>query len=474
MEIYIAGGGLVPFGKHPETMQELMGRAAEGAFEDARGLGLSRESVDAIVVGILNPAEFLDEGNSASLIADYLGFRGAAAWRVETASSTGAAALHSACHALLSGTHETVLVLAGEKQSHSSTPQVTSLLARMIDRSERQMGASMVCLAALITAYYAQANGMSAGEIENVLGRIAVKNRRNGKDNPFAHMGHEITLDRHANSRFVSTPLRLFDCGPISDGAAALLLTRKKTRARISGLGHSTDTQAISRRASLDSFGATKRAAAKAYRMAGVGPGDIQLAEIHDAFTAIELISSEDLGLFPKGGYAGALSSGLPDKGGSLPINASGGLLSRGHPIGASGLAQVVELYKRLGSEGIRRDGPPARGITLSMGGLATNNLVTIVETADAPPPSDTPDSYLPPPERATVPIGAPVPPAGVVKASTVLHTPPQGFDPPLFFALVEGEAAGFRRTVLARSPRTLEAGERVSLSENPGGVFVE
>ncbi|MDA1000604.1 MAG: beta-ketoacyl synthase N-terminal-like domain-containing protein [bacterium] len=475
MGIFIAGGGMTRFGKRAERMQLLMEEAAAEAFDEARPHGITREDVDSVVVGMLNPAEFLDEGNSASLIADHLGLTGAAAWRVETASSTGAAALQSACLAILSGRYETVLVLGGEKESQQSTSDVTARLARMIDRSERQMGATMVALAALVSEYYRRQRGIGDAEWEDLRGRIAVKNRGNGAHNPYAQFRRPITLAHHAASRFVSTPLRLFDCGPISDGATAMLLTSRRAPHRIAGLGHATDTQALSRRRSMISFEANRRAARAAYRMAGAGPGDMDIAEVHDAFTVIEIFSAEDLGLFPPGGYGDALRSGRIEIGGALPVNASGGLISRGHPIGASGLAQVVELHRQLGRDGIRAGQPPRRGIALSMGGLATNNLVTIIESEDAPPPEDTP----PPPEDASaaqgwVPIGAPPPRRGVIRAATTLHTPPAGFDPPLYFGLAEGEAEHGRRTVLVRAARALAPGEEIGLVQRPDGLFAE
>ncbi len=473
MDVHIAGGGLSAFRKRTEPMAFLMEEAAEEAFEEAGRHGISRESVDAVVVGILNPSEFLDQGNSAALIADHLGLTGAAAWRVETASSTGAAALHSACHAVLSGLHRNVLVLGGEKSTQRATPQVTSRLARMIDRSERRMGATMAARAALVMEHYRNDHELSAERCEALRGRIAVKNRRNGCTNPYAHLRRPITMEQHAASRPVSTPLRVLDCGPISDGAAALIVTAGGAPVRLAGLGHATDTLALSRRASFAACASTQRAAAAAYRMAGVGPGDIHMAEIHDAFTAIELFSAEDLGLFPPGGHAAALTAGRTEAGGDIPINLSGGLLSRGHPIGASGLAQVVEAHRRLGREGLRAGGAPMRAIALSMGGLATNNYVTIIEMEGAPPPADRPIAPPPPDRSGLAPIGALPPVRGTVRAASTLHNAPEGFEGPLHFGLVEGEAGGRRRTVLVRAKAALEAGEEVRLEEREEGVFV-
>ena len=180
---------------------------------------------------------------------------------------------------------------------------------------------------------------------------MAVKNHYNGSLNPYAQFRKEITREDYFKSQMVSYPLRLYDCAPITDGASAVVLTSEPTGIKVSGIGHATDTSAMRHRASLTSFNSTKEAALKAYTMAQRNPSDIQFAEVHDAFTLFEIIGTEDLGFFPPGEGWKALDEGKTQLRGSLPINPSGGLKSRGHPVGASGLAQMVEIVWQLRGE---------------------------------------------------------------------------------------------------------------------------
>src|SRR5262249_6620605 len=184
-----------------------------------------------------------------------------------------------------------------------------------------------------------------------------------------------------------ATPLRLYDCSPITDGAAALVLTGDKTDVKLAGIGQGTGPLSLRERDTFTSFPATQIAAARAYQMAGVSPQSIDFAEIHDAFTPFEIITSEDLGFFAPGKGGEAALDGKTALSGSLPINPSGGLKARGHPVGASGLAQIVEVTKTLrGQSHSKRTFH--RGLTQSTGGLGTNNFVTILERSDAAPKS--------------------------------------------------------------------------------------
>ena len=179
----------------------------------------------------------------------------------------------------------------------------------------------------------------------------------------------------------VSDPLRLYDCAPISDGACACVLTSKKKDIRVSGLGHATDTLSLQHRDSLTGFSATQNAAKMAYSMAKIHSKDVDVAEVHDAFTSFEIIDTEDLGFFKKGYGGQALKDGITALEGDLPINPSGGLKARGHPVGASGLAQIVEIYWQLKGLAEKRQVDSAKiGLAQSIGGLANNNLITILE----------------------------------------------------------------------------------------------
>jgi hypothetical protein len=267
---------------------------------------------------------------------------------------------------------------------------------------------------------------------------VALKNHRNGSHNALAQFQKPISREAYLGSKLVATPLRLYDCAPITDGAAALVLTADKTDVRLAGIGHGTGPVSLRHRETFTSFPATRIAAARAYRMAGVSPADIDFAEVHDAFTPFEIISTEDLGFFPAGKGGEAVLEGKTALDGILPINPTGGLKARGHPVGASGLAQVVEAAKVLkGESTIKKN--VKRGLTQSTGGLATNNFVTILERADAPAAKE-PAAPLPlanAPGRQVVTGKTPLSDDGVIETFTTLYVTPDGFLPPLALALV-------------------------------------
>ena len=370
-DVWIAGAGMTRFGKREETLQDLMAEAALAALGAA-----SVEIPDAIVVATMNPEEFVGEGNFASHIATYLGFSHVPALRVETATSSGAAALFAGFAAVAAGLQRSVLVVGGEKMTHLSTPRVSELISRSIDPHERSYGATMPALAGLVTRVLMAKLGVSLREIS----QVAVKNHANALLNPFAHFQKRVTLDDVLESRVVADPLRLLHCCPISDGAAALLLTAERTGIRIAGIGQGADYLAVRYRDSLTSFRATQAAAEAAYRMAGFGPERVEVAEVHDAFAPFELIALEDLGLLPPGKAVRATMSGETALDGRLPVNPSGGLKARGHALAATGLAQLVELVWQLTGSATGRQVEARVALAHSIGGLATNNWVTLLE----------------------------------------------------------------------------------------------
>lgn len=436
-EVYVAGCGLTKFGKSSQSLPELFCEAATRALE-ACGL-----EVEALYIGVMDPEEFIGESNIASQITDALGMTGVPALRVETASSAGAAALHAAYHAVASGYYRRVLVLGGEKMTHLSTSATTRILAGVIDPEERRCGATMPALAAMITERYRKRYRLSQSHLERVLCRVAMKNHRNGSYNSYAQFQNPITEKDYFSSKLVSTPLRLFDCSPITDGAAAMILTAERTDVLVSGIGHGTGRLSLRGRESFTSFRATQVAAARAYHMAGVTPQDIDFAEVHDAFTPFEIISTEDLGFFPVGKGWQAADQGKTSLEGVLPINPSGGLKSRGHPIGASGVAQVVEVVWQLRGESkpkLKRE--PRRALAQSTGGLASNNFVTILERPDTPrrvqniPAPFSPLSARAPQARKEA-QPTKLSDEGRIETFTILYVTPDGFLPPLALALI-------------------------------------
>jgi len=268
--------------------------------------------------------------------------------------------------------------------------------------------------------------------------------------------------------------LRTYDCAPITDGAVAVVLTTEKKLIRVSGLGHATDTLAVRNRDSFTSFRSTRLAAQQAYNMAKVNPQDISLAEVHDAFTPFEIIGTEDLGFFPpKKGWK-AIGEGLTSIKGKIPINPSGGLKARGHPVGASGLAQIAEVVWQLrGALEPSRQVQGARiGLSQNIGGLANNNLVTILERTD---------SYRPVPvywqplfdpgntETKEISEQAPATNYGTLETFTTLYTTPEGVPSPLTLGFVR---TNDQKMVLARARQeNLKIGQRVQL-EREGDLF--
>jgi acetyl-CoA C-acetyltransferase len=372
-DVWVAGAGMTRIGRRSEPLQDLMAEAALDALAVA---GL--EQPDAVVVATMNPEEFVGDGNFASNVASYLGLSQVPAIRVETATSSGAAAVYAGFAQIAAGQHRSVLVVGGEKMTHLPTPKVSELIGRSIDAHERTYGATMPALAGLITRALIARGGLTLRE----MAQVAVKNHANGARNACAHFREPVTLDEVLNSRMVADPLRLLHCCPISDGAAAVVLTAERTAVRVVGIGQGTDTLAVRHRHELVSFRATQAAAQAAFAMAGFGPERVDFAELHDAFASFELIALEDIGLVPPGKAGHITLDGETALDGRLPINPSGGLKARGHPLAATGIAQIVECVWQLTgqAEGRQLDGRVA--LAHSIGGLATNNWVTLLEGA--------------------------------------------------------------------------------------------
>jgi len=371
IDVWIAGVGMTRFGKRDESLPDLIAEAALAALREA-----ALERPDAIVVAAMNPEEFTGEGNYGSLVNTRLGLSRVPAMRVETATSSGVAAIYAGFASIAAGIHRAVLVVGGEKMTHVPTPRVSEIIGRSIDPHEKSYGATMPALAGIVTRAAMHRRGMTLKEIS----QVAVKNHAHGARNPYAHFREPVTLEAVMQSRLVADPLRLFHCCPISDGAAALVLTAEPSAVRIAGIGQGTDSIAVRYRADLTSFRATYEAAQAAYAMAGFGPERVDVAELHDAFTPFELISLEDTGLMSQGKAGRATLDGDTAIGGRLPVNPSGGLKARGHPLAATGIAQLVELYWQLMGRATGRQVEASVGLGQSIGGLATNNWVTLLE----------------------------------------------------------------------------------------------
>jgi len=384
-EVAIVGVGLSRWGEiWDASLRTLWTEAALAALADA---GLDR--VDSITVGCMAPGLFVGQEHLGALLADDLGLAGVPATRVESACASGGVALRTAFAEVASGLADVVLATGVEKMTDVSGDECTAALATAADaETEVFGGASFPGLYAMM----ARAHMERYGTTREQLAMVAVKNHRHGALNPRAQYRQEITVEDVLRSPKVASPLNVLDCSPITDGAAAVVLAEMSVAkrlakgrpvVRITGIGHATDRIALHSRADMTAIPATTKAAERAFAMAGRKPSDVHVVEVHDCFTIAEIIVLESLG-FCKPGVGGTLAqSGRSALGGALPVNPSGGLKAKGHPVGATGVGQAVELTTQLRGEAGKRQVTGARvGLAQNMGGTGASTVVTIVEVA--------------------------------------------------------------------------------------------
>ncbi len=381
--VHVIGAGMTQFGVLEEGILELAQSASLKALDSSNTRG---ESFDHIFVATQNPDEFTGVGHLSTLTADRLGLVPAGATRVETGPSSGSSAFEAGYAMIASGMVDLVLVVGVEKMSEVERGTASKILAKMMSReNETKYGATPTALAALIARRYMHEYGLTRDE----LSLIPVKAHRNGARNPLAHFQKEITVEKASNGRVVADPLTLFDCCPTSDGAAALVLASEdKTKTmgikdefvKILGVGHATDFHAVQHRLSMTSMNATVVAARKAFKMANLTPQQVDVCELHDAFSILELIDMEDVGLAERGKAITAVKDGVTAVDGDLPINTTGGLKARGHPTGGTGVAQIYDIYTQLMGttpNSLQVDTPQI-GLTHNIGGFGNNMVVAI------------------------------------------------------------------------------------------------
>jgi acetyl-CoA C-acetyltransferase len=382
-DVAIVGCGMTKFGRlDGKGLIDLLAEASIKAINDA---GVADQDFDAVYVANFAAGELTHQTAIASALVDQLSLLPAAADRIENGPASGGSAVKNGFLAVASGASDLVLVTGGEKMTHVDTDIVTDIVATMSQpEAEYVHGVTLPSLAAMFTRLYMQRHGVT----ERDLALVAVKNHLNALKNPYAHLQKAATIGGVMNSVMVSDPLRLYHCCPISDGAAAVVMcpadqAKKYSGApvRIAGFGQATDTHAVHEREDPTVLRAVQLASKRAFEMAKVNPGDIDVAELHDAFVILEIAESEDAGFFKKGEGAKALEEGKTALGGELPINPSGGLKARGHPIGATGVAQIVELTWQLrGEAGGRQVNGAERAYCCNFGGFGNNVLAHVLE----------------------------------------------------------------------------------------------
>ena len=378
----IVSAGLSKFGKLEGLYaREIFSEAAKEAFDNCPKLD-PRKDIEALFVGHMGES-FEHQGHTGATMADWAGLGHVAATRTEAACASSGVALRAAICAVRSGLSDVVMVGGAEKMTHRTTAEVTEYLAMASDYPYEQWnGITFPGLYALMATAHMNAYGTT----ERQLAAVAVKNHYHGSMNPKAQMQKEITLETALSSRMVAWPLKLYDCSLITDGASCLILTRPElahrftdTPVQIIGSGQASDTIGLYERKSLTSLEAARVAAKKAYGMAQVKPEDIDVAEVHDCFTIAEILAYEDLG-FCKAGEGGRLAeSGETKLGGRIPVNTSGGLKAKGHPVGATGTGQAYEVYLQLtGRAGKRQVRDAEIALTHNVGGSGATATVHI------------------------------------------------------------------------------------------------
>ncbi|HUZ80366.1 MAG TPA: thiolase family protein [Thermoplasmata archaeon] len=372
MTVHVSALGLGRFGRRTEGWLDLAAEAATLALE-----GLGRKPVDLLVVGSMLTGAVNGLESTVPRLASRIGMESTAGFRVDAASASGAAAFQAAVLAIESGRYERALVVAAEKMTGPPTPEVTRALANSLHPSEVAAGATMPGLAALIAQRYCARYGVSP----SVFDLVSVHMRARAALNPNAQFQTPVRADEVSASRPVALPLRLLHCPAISDGAVALVVEKGAGPASVLGFGQGLDAMRLIDRVDLTTFAATRVAARRAYEMARITRKELEVIELHDAFAPFALIDLEDLGVCGPGEAGNWFAQGWVAPDGRLPVNPSGGVLGRGHPIGASGLAEIAEVACQLRGEAGPRALPrlPRIGLAQSIGGMASHNFVTIL-----------------------------------------------------------------------------------------------
>ena len=380
--VAIVGCATTKFGRSDKDVVGLLAEASLAAMDDA---GLDGVRFDDVFVGNMASGEFEGISGLANLLVSELGLEPASAMKVEYASGSGGAAFRAGWMAVASGQSELALVAGGEKMTSVSTKEATEIIASLAHPWEKAQGVTMPSLAGLLArAYIAR-----FGATREALAAIAVKNHSNGALNPNAHFQKRITIEDVLNSPVISDPLRVYDFCPITDGAAALVLAPVEAQPPaeksvvVSGIGAATDTQTLQERADVLRMASVRVAGERAYRMAGIGPGDIDVAELHDMATILEVVESEELGFFPPGKGWDAVERGITKLDGPLPINTSGGLKAKGHPVGATGVAQIAEIAQQLQGRCGPRQVEAGIGLACNVAGFGSGSIVTVLRRSD-------------------------------------------------------------------------------------------
>ncbi|WP_332898444.1 thiolase domain-containing protein [Haladaptatus sp. CMSO5] len=379
-DVSIVGMGTTEFGVLDAGVKDLGVRAVSRAL---RSCDVSRADVDALYLGNFVAGILEGQENIAPLVADSVGLTGIPTMKTEGACASSGIALRQAYQAVATGVHDVVVVAGVESMTSAETTEFTRALNSAADtQTEGKTGLTFPGFYGLWLDRYTYEHGTTREEVA----AIPVKNRKNGATNPRARFRDPITIDDVVESRLVADPLRLYDCCPAADGGAALVIAASDrareltdTPIQVLGSGHASGRSGAYRYDDLTTLDATVTAATDAYAQANISPTDLDVVELHDCFSAAEIGDSEDLGLFEKGEGATAAAEGITAVDGDVPINPSGGLLSKGHPVGATGIGQVYEACLQLFGEHENQVEGAELALTHNLGGSGAVCTVTVL-----------------------------------------------------------------------------------------------
>lgn len=372
----VAGVGMTRFrGESDASVGELMGTAATAALVDAER---DADDVTSVHVGNMAAESFNRRSGLANALVASIGADGASADRVENTSASGASAFLRGYEAVASGQSDVALVVGVEKMSAVDRSTATGIIGRVAHEGERKQGITLPSLAGLAADAYLRRYDAS----RDALTAVAMKNHANGARNPYAQFQRRVSATDVTESPLVADPLRLYDCCPTGDGAAALVLAGESDAAvTVTGTASATGTHAVAERRDLLDVRSVRRAGERAYRRADASPEHVDVAAVHDAFTVLELLELEELGFYDAGTAWKRTLDGETQLDGELPVNPGGGLKARGHPLGATGAAQLVELTWQLRGEAEGRQVASATtGLALNVAGFGNNSVCTILE----------------------------------------------------------------------------------------------
>lgn len=372
-KVSVTGLGMTAFGKHDASLKTLLMDACLEALKEA-----NFPRIDAIFIGNFMSGSLTNQEILGAIVVNELGLGTVPAFKVEGACASGGIAFRQGFLAVQNGVYENVLIAGAEKMKHTTTEETTRAINAAMDNdsNEKRAGLTFPGFFGTVANRYFYETGAS----KKHLAMVALKNREYALHNPKAQFRKPATMEEVMSARMITEPLGLFDCSPTTDGAAAVVLSKGEKGVMVRASAQASGTTQMQEAEDLLSLPSVRESAKQAYKIAGVGPEDIDVVELHDCFSMTEMLAIEELGFFEKGTGWQAVEEGLTKHGGKVPVNTSGGLLSKGHPIGATGIAQIIQIVSQLRGNSCNQVDGARIGLAQNLGGTGAYSTVHIFE----------------------------------------------------------------------------------------------